>query len=243
MNLSFRCKRLARPVFIIYSQKDSAVVDPVVSALLASRFCCWQDKRALRPIDNFDDEIKAAIRRSLVVLVFASVHSLESKWVLEEAEYAVAQRKRVLMIKLDESPLPAQLSALKRLQWIEIQKHSAVVPSLLGTLRRLRNKLRIVWAARVASLTALVVLVWTYLLPVDKTAVEVVVESELLPATVYCDGERIHTLTLDLPRRTIDVMGMRHIIHVKHGLLTAERRISKYDGDTAFVFFSKEEFQ
>src|SRR5688572_6762008 len=104
MSIHILPKFLRRPVFISYSHRDSATVDAIIGMLSAAGFTCWQDKRDLWPADDFDDKIKKSLRGASTVVVFASAHSLASKWVMEEAHYALVHRKRIVVVRLDDFP-------------------------------------------------------------------------------------------------------------------------------------------
>jgi hypothetical protein len=232
-------------VFISYSHKDASVANACVNQIRAEGFRCWQDTSALRVIDDFDDKIKLAIRRSLAVVLFASRHSIRSKWVLEEAEYSLAHQRRVIVVKVDESDLPPELAALSRLQWAKVQDFTPV----LGALRTLG--LAFLAKRMAAALLVGIALVGGWLLTRATTDlhpgsqnVEVVVWSDLLPATVFCDDHPMGTLTPDYPRKTIDVAGKSHIFEMRHGQKAARAELSKQEGTTnVLLYFSAAEFK
>lgn len=170
---------------------------------------------------------------------------MRSKWVLEEAEYSLAHQRLVVMIKLDESDLPTELVALSRLQWAKVQDFTRV----LGALRRLG--LTVLAKRTAAALLVGIVLIGGWRLTTDTAGprpgfqnVEVVVWSDLLPGTVFCDDHPVGTLTLDYPRKTIDVAGSNHIFEMRHGQMTARAELSKQERTTnVLLYFSAADFK
>src|SRR5262249_48959372 len=74
--------------------------------------------------------------------------------------------------------------------------------------------------------------------------VEVVVGSDLLPATVFCDGREIGTLTTEYSHSTIEVSGYRHLFRARHAQKIAEKPLAIPTGATnALLFFSEAEFR
>lgn len=97
-------------IFISYSHKDTALVEPVVALLRASRSFVYLDKDSIRAGKKWREELDAAIAGVDMVVVFWCEHSDISIEVGKEIAAAVERRKDILPLLLDGTALPARLA-------------------------------------------------------------------------------------------------------------------------------------
>ena len=90
-------------VFISYSRKDSAIVQEFAKHITAAGFSVWMDIDGIESGDEFKDKIVSAIEESRVFLFFSSEASNASPWTVKEVNVAVALKKSIIPIRLDES--------------------------------------------------------------------------------------------------------------------------------------------
>ena len=90
-------------VFISYSRKDSAIVQEFAKHITAAGFSVWMDIDGIESGDEFKDKIVSAIEESRVFLFFSSEASNVSPWTVKEVNVAVALKKSIIPIRLDES--------------------------------------------------------------------------------------------------------------------------------------------
>jgi hypothetical protein len=118
-------------VFISYSHSDESLVAPVVRLLRVNDSLVFQDKDRIPPGKRWREEIARALAESNLVVVFWCHHASKSEEVSGEWMAAVEQKKDLLPLLLDETPLPPALGAF---QWIDFRgvvggTHGAVDPS------------------------------------------------------------------------------------------------------------------
>jgi hypothetical protein len=100
-------------IFISYSHEDSSLVGPIVALLRASEALVIQDADSIRPGKRWREEIGTAISGASVVVVFWCYHARASQEVENEITAAIAQRKDILPLLLDETPLPSDLAGFQ----------------------------------------------------------------------------------------------------------------------------------
>ena len=71
-------------VFLCHAAEDKDVVEPVGSWLSDKGLHVWLDKWSMTPGDSLIEKIGEGIETSDRLVVFLSVHSVESKWVTKE---------------------------------------------------------------------------------------------------------------------------------------------------------------
>jgi hypothetical protein len=97
-------------VFVSYSRDDESLVAPIVRLLRVNTAYVFQDVDAIRPGKRWREEIARGIAESNLVVVFWCRHSLTSALVSEEWTAAIEQKKDLLPLLLDATPLPKPLS-------------------------------------------------------------------------------------------------------------------------------------
>jgi hypothetical protein len=97
-------------VFVSYSRDDESLVAPIVRLLRVNTVYVFQDVDGVRPGKRWREEIARGIAESNLVVVFWCRHELTSASVSEEWTAAIEQKKDLLPLLLDGTPLPKPLS-------------------------------------------------------------------------------------------------------------------------------------
>lgn len=101
----------AASIFVSYSSLDSPLVGPVVQLLRASRVVVYRDADSIRPGRMWRKELEKAVREARLIVVFCCAHSYASFEVVYEYRLAMELGKDVLPLRLDATPVPADLRA------------------------------------------------------------------------------------------------------------------------------------
>ena len=97
-------------IFISYKRKNKDQVFPIVDYIERELSVkCWVDLDGIESSAQFASVICKAIDSADVILfMHSSVHlniDFETDWTIKELNYAQAKKKRVVLVKLDSSPL------------------------------------------------------------------------------------------------------------------------------------------
>ena len=127
-------------VFVSYSHADASLVAPVVKLLRVNKSLVFQDIDDIEPGKTWRSEIAKALAEAHLVVVFWCDHASRSNEVSKEWKAAVEQKKDLLPLLLDATPLPPELHEF---QWIDFRgtvgaNHSSIG---LGTAGRLADRL------------------------------------------------------------------------------------------------------
>lgn len=107
-------------VFISYSRKDKVFVDKLSKDLNENGVATWIDVQQILPGSMWQDELKAGIQKSSIVIIVLSSNYISSIWA--SFELALASNKRILPIKIDDL-LPESIpNSIKLLQWVDFFK-------------------------------------------------------------------------------------------------------------------------
>src|SRR5436305_3267456 len=106
-------------IFVSYSHEDSSLVGPVVALLRASEALVFRDADSIRPGKRWREEIGTAISAATTVVVFWCRHARASAEVGNEIRAAITQKKDILPLLMDETPLPQDLAEF---QYIDFRK-------------------------------------------------------------------------------------------------------------------------
>lgn len=121
-----------RQVFISYSRKDKTEVLPICKNLQSRGIDVWIDLEGKYHGQNFKNVIVEAIDKSSVVLFFSSESSNASYYVQQEVALAVAQRKHIIPILLDNAKFANSIQFdLCNIDWIDYKQRD---PSILKAL-------------------------------------------------------------------------------------------------------------
>jgi hypothetical protein len=97
-------------IFISYKREEQAVARQLASALETEGWTVWWDPQ-LRAGEHFDDEIEKALNEARCVIVMWSERSVRSRYVKDEATYALNRRKLV-PVMIEEVQLPFRFEGL-----------------------------------------------------------------------------------------------------------------------------------
>src|ERR1041384_7506642 len=103
-------------VFISYSRRESPFVDVLLDALENEGVDVWVDYHSLVPAKPWLDQILEGIRQADVFLLVVSSDSMSSVNVRSEYQYAIEQKKRIILIIFEAVNLPP---ALQNCEWID----------------------------------------------------------------------------------------------------------------------------
>ncbi len=98
-------------IFISYSHHDRPDCEAVASLMRSPSREVWYDK-GLIPGEVYRKKIAETIRNADYFAVLLSKESVKSEWVMDEVEYARAQRKRILPIYIGDTELPDDLAMI-----------------------------------------------------------------------------------------------------------------------------------
>ena len=105
-------------VFVSYSHHDAHLVAPVVKLLDLSRDVVFFDRDRIDPGMRWKDEISSALDSVSLMVVFWCSHSSQSREVEQEYRSALVPAKRIVPVRLDETPLPPEL---RDFQWLDFR--------------------------------------------------------------------------------------------------------------------------
>ncbi len=133
--------RLPLPVFLCHSSGDKPAVRDLCRRLKADGFEPWLDEQKLLPGQDWQGEIRKAVRNSGVVIVCLSTSSITKEGYLQkELKYALdmADEKPegtifIIPLKLQECELPHRLS---QWQWANLYEAGGYERLLLALKRR-----------------------------------------------------------------------------------------------------------
>lgn len=100
----------SRSIFLSYSRKDYYFAESLAFELHSHGVDAWLDAKDLRPGAEWRRQLEDAIRGADGFVLLASKHSLASAHVRSEWELARAAGKRIVVARLDRTPLPDVLS-------------------------------------------------------------------------------------------------------------------------------------
>ncbi|MBO0611557.1 SUMF1/EgtB/PvdO family nonheme iron enzyme [Thiothrix fructosivorans] len=92
-------------IFLSYSTKDRDRLKPLFQALAQQGWSVFWDHQSIHTGENWHRKIEEAINNSRCVVVVWSKHSIQSEWVLEEANKAKS-RNVLFPIRIDAIELP-----------------------------------------------------------------------------------------------------------------------------------------
>ena len=104
LNCSDAGKGMEHEVFVSYSRKDSAVARELCKVLDSIGVPYWIDVNSISAGEEYKRKIVRAIRQATFFIFLSSASSNASPNVLKEMQLAVKEQKRIVPIKLDNSP-------------------------------------------------------------------------------------------------------------------------------------------
>lgn len=152
-------------VFISYSTVDSRLAHDIQSYLERNGILCWIAPRDIPSGSNYTKEIPAAIRGCKVFLLLLTKNAQQSHWVLKELDSAVNERKVIIPMVLDDTPLSDEFGFLLS----GAQRHPAC-PFSVEVLESLRGRIHSIISPEAE----------------DKKDKE---KTEWIPVTAFIDGK------------------------------------------------------
>ena len=127
---------MKKQIFISYSRKDLAVVEPFVKEIeVRTGLRCWIDWNGIESGAEFEKKIVEAIDQVDVVLFFLSDNSMASDYTEMEINYAYNTKKRVVPVMLDGGQLRGWfLFKFGSINFIDCNE-SRQVDTLMGNLK------------------------------------------------------------------------------------------------------------
>jgi hypothetical protein len=99
-------------IFISYKREEQAIARKLADALENEGWSVWWDPK-LRAGEHFDDVIEKALKESKCVVVIWSERSIQSRYIRDEATYALDQGKLVPVV-IENVNLPFSLEESTR---------------------------------------------------------------------------------------------------------------------------------
>lgn len=138
-------------IFISYASPDQARVDPIVDGLERANFNIWMDHRRLVAGQNWDAEIRRALGKAAVVILFMSEISVdrqgyaqrEIKLALLKAEEKLTSDIYIIPVLLDKLPTyPESVAHLHMVRSWESDAVAKIEAALSEQLKRLGQHVR-----------------------------------------------------------------------------------------------------
>lgn len=95
-------------LFVSYAHKDDERVYPILRALYEKRVRIWYDE-GIEVGANWPQTVAEHLRGAETVVVFTSARAAVSQNCRREVNYGVSQKKKLLVVRLDDSELPADM--------------------------------------------------------------------------------------------------------------------------------------
>lgn len=96
-------------VFVSYAHKDDAAVFDLIRRLHEKKYRVWYDQ-GIDAGANWPQTVAEKLLGSRMVLIFLSENAVRSQNCQREINYAVSRRKDMVVIKLDECDVPADMA-------------------------------------------------------------------------------------------------------------------------------------
>lgn len=105
-------------IFISYSRQESPFADSLIDNLEDRGFNVWVDYQDLTPAKPWLDEINRGIEAADIVLLVVSRTSMDSRFVSEEMQMALALKKRIILAIFEATKLPPEL---EHCEWVDFR--------------------------------------------------------------------------------------------------------------------------
>jgi TIR domain len=126
-------------LFISHSSTTKELARHIFYNAISNGLDVWYDQALLDLGDSLDPEIKRGIDNSQIFLLLHCAAAMEKKWVPMEMQYAEARYNRdrgfrIIVVKLDNHPLPSDFWAqFLYLEWLNENQSSSII-RLLSSL-------------------------------------------------------------------------------------------------------------
>ena len=116
---------IAQQIFISHRHQNKAFAHDFRDELRRRGFGTWLDSRELIPGDALTPEILHAIEASSHVALLWSSDCVNATWIDLELNHALACKKRVFLIRLDETAAPRDVADMLRIEAQHMTPHEA----------------------------------------------------------------------------------------------------------------------
>lgn len=106
-------------IFLSYSFQDRDWVSQFVNVLQENGINAWFDMESIKFGDSIHDAIADALRESNVMVLILSERSVRSPWIFFELGAAVADKKRIIPIVIDDTRIEEIPMPLIRYQFLK----------------------------------------------------------------------------------------------------------------------------
>ena len=96
-------------LFISYAHKNGECVRAILAGLYGAKYRFWYDE-GIEAGANWPQTVAEKLRDSDTVLIFLSAAAIASQNCRREIHYAVAQKKKMLVVRLEPCEVPAELA-------------------------------------------------------------------------------------------------------------------------------------
>ena len=136
-------------IFLSYSSPDADAVFEFHDYLYSKGYDVWFDKRRLKPGQNWDFEIKRALKAASIIVVFISNNSVdrrgyaqrEIRIALEQAETRLIDDIYLIPILLDSDvPIPQQVADIQVIRANEEDRFEALISAIDHQFERLEAR-------------------------------------------------------------------------------------------------------
>jgi WD40 repeat protein len=136
--------KVQQPIFLSHAHADKEVVASVCQLLTREHSVgAWMDERQLIPGDSLPESIRDAVRGASTFVLFWSRAAAASEWVRRELDLALdGGNRRVLVVRLEDVPVPSRLSDLLRIEAAGALPEE-MAHDVSRTLKRHQTQLRI----------------------------------------------------------------------------------------------------
>ena len=100
-------------IFFSYNRKDAAFALQLAKDLMAKGANVWIDQLSIRPGERWDKAIESALRKADHLLVVLSPASVAADNVLDEVNYAIANKKHIFPAIYKECDIPYRLQGFQ----------------------------------------------------------------------------------------------------------------------------------
>jgi Leucine-rich repeat (LRR) protein len=107
-------------VFISYSHIDTIEASSIENALRQAKLDVFRDKTHLRAGHRWPKEIENHLQACDAFILLWSKHSAASDWVDRERTFGMLDKKRIIIVKLDETPIQPLLSNVQAISYSDL---------------------------------------------------------------------------------------------------------------------------
>jgi len=146
-------------VFISYSRKDLELVKEIkaeIDSLVG--IDCWMDLDGIESGEQFEDVIINAICKCDTILFMMSANSMQSEWALDELDFAMHEKKRIVLVSIDNAEMSGKFyfsyHKYNTITWNNQPQREKLIRDLkswIGTVQKEQKTLdietEVVWAS------------------------------------------------------------------------------------------------